>query len=290
MVEMMPGLRTALRELLFELRDADLRLIIGGGYGLYLKREQVRQRGLRTLLREWPEARATNDLDLFLRPELLINPLQLKPLSDALRQLGYQVVRGAEKYQFAKPGPTGGSESSIKIDLLTGPQSRFRDTSAQVDTRRVRPRPSVDLHAHPVDEAVTLEDDLLPINLEGGLADSSNAQAVVYLPHPLTFALMKLFAFRDRVNDENKQYGSYHALDIYGIIATMSEMEWNRALEIRQIHQASDQIKEAGRIAEQYFASMSRQGMVRMRESPYCHDRLQLEEFCGAILELFPIC
>jgi hypothetical protein len=103
MVEMMPGLRTALRELLFELRDADLRLIIGGGYGLYLKREQVRQRGLRTLLREWPEARATNDLDLFLRPELLINPLQLKPLSDALRQLGYQVVRGAEKYQFACP-------------------------------------------------------------------------------------------------------------------------------------------------------------------------------------------
>jgi|GEM_PF-3935920 len=41
MVEMMPGLRTALLDLLFELRDADLRLIIGGGYGLYLKREQV---------------------------------------------------------------------------------------------------------------------------------------------------------------------------------------------------------------------------------------------------------
>jgi len=52
MVEMMPALRTALLELLFELRDADLRLIIGGGYGLYLKREHVRQQGLRTLFRE----------------------------------------------------------------------------------------------------------------------------------------------------------------------------------------------------------------------------------------------
>ena len=216
--------------------------------------------------------------------------MQLKPLSDTLRRLGYQVVRGAEKYQFAKPGPTGGPEGSIKIDLLTGPQSRFLDTPARADTRRVRPRPPIDLHAHPVDEAVTLEDDLLPINLEGRLTDTSNARAVVYLPHPLTFALMKLFAFRDRVNDENKEYGSYHALDIYGIIATMSEMEWNRALELRKIHQTNEQIKEAGRIADQYFASVSRLGMVRMRESSYCNDRLQLEEFCSAILELFPIC
>lgn len=73
MVEMMPALRTALLELLFELRHEDLRLIIGGGYGLYLKQEHVRQEGVRTLFREWPEARSTNDLDLFLRPELLIN-------------------------------------------------------------------------------------------------------------------------------------------------------------------------------------------------------------------------
>lgn len=290
MVEMMPGIRTALLELLFELRDADLRLIIGGGYGLYLKREQVRQQGLRTLFREWPEARSTNDIDLFLRPELLINSLQLKPLSDTLRRLGYKVVRGAEKYQFAKPGPTGGLEGSIKIDLLTGPQSRFRETSAQVDTRRVRPRPSVDLHAHPVDEALTLEEDLLPITLEGRLADGANVEALVYLPHPLTFAMMKLFAFRDRINDENKQYGSYHALDIYGIIATMSEEEWNRALALRELNQTSEQVKEAGRIAAQYFASLSRQGMVRMRESPYCREGLQLEEFCGAIQELFPLC
>lgn len=290
MAEMMPALRTALLELLFELRDADLRLIIGGGYGLYLKREHVSRQGLRTLFREWPEARSTNDLDLFLRPQLLINPLQLKPLADTLRRLGYQAVRGAENYQFAKPGPTGGLEGSIKIDLLTGPQSRFRETSAKVDARRVRPRPSVELHAHPVDEALTLEDDLLLVTLEGGLADGSSVQAVVYLPHPLTYAMMKLFAFRDRVNDENKLYGSYHALDIYGIIATMSEVEWNRALELRELHQASEQIKEAGRIANQYFASLSHQGMVRMRESPYCRAGLQLEEFCSAILEIFPLC
>jgi hypothetical protein len=73
----MPNLRSALLELLDATRDDNLRLIIGGGYGIYLKREHVRQHGIRTLFREWPEARSTNDLDLFLRPELLIDSARL---------------------------------------------------------------------------------------------------------------------------------------------------------------------------------------------------------------------
>ncbi len=67
----------------------------------------MRQLGAQTLLREWPEPRSTNDLDLFLRPELLIQSAKLKPLAEAIARLGYQVVPGAEKYQFVKPGPGG---------------------------------------------------------------------------------------------------------------------------------------------------------------------------------------
>jgi hypothetical protein len=46
----------------------------------------------------------------------------LKPLADAIARLGYQVVPGAENYQFVKPGPGGVKAGSIKIDILTGPQ------------------------------------------------------------------------------------------------------------------------------------------------------------------------
>jgi len=46
----------------------------------------------------------------------------------------------------------------IKIDILTGPQSRFHGTRVKADTRRARPKPSVGIHAHPVDEALTLEE------------------------------------------------------------------------------------------------------------------------------------
>ncbi len=60
-----PDLQTALLDLLYELQGTDIKLIIGGGYGIYLKSDSVRHLGVRTLLHAWPEARSTNDLDLF---------------------------------------------------------------------------------------------------------------------------------------------------------------------------------------------------------------------------------
>ena len=80
-------LRTALLDLLYRIQNTDIKLIIGGGYGIYLKTEYVRVRELRTLLQEWPAPRSTNDLDLFLRPELLIESAKLKPLAESLARL-----------------------------------------------------------------------------------------------------------------------------------------------------------------------------------------------------------
>jgi hypothetical protein len=93
------NLQTSLLDLLHEVEGADIKVIVGGGFGIYLKTDHVRRRGLRTLLRQWPEPRSTNDIDLFLRPELLIEPGKLKPLAEAISSLGYRVVPGAEKYQ-----------------------------------------------------------------------------------------------------------------------------------------------------------------------------------------------
>ena len=120
-----PDLQTALLDLLHEAQGTDVKLIIGGGYGIYLKTDHVRQMEVRTLFKEWPEPRSTNDLDLFLRPELLIESVKIKPLAEAITMLGYKVVTGAEKYQFVKPGPGGAEAGSIKIDILTGSQSCF---------------------------------------------------------------------------------------------------------------------------------------------------------------------
>ncbi len=131
----LPDLRTSLLDLLRELQGSEVKLIIGGGLGIYLKIEHVRKLGVRTLLREWPEARSTNDLDLFLRPELLVHGEKLKPLASAIEKLGYEVIPEAAKYQFVKRGKGRGEAGAIKLDLLTGPESRFAGTAGKPNAR-----------------------------------------------------------------------------------------------------------------------------------------------------------
>jgi len=282
-----PHLHTSLLDLLHEMEDTDIKLIIGGGFGIYLKTDHVQRLCMRTLLREWPEPCSTNDLDLFLRPELLIESAKLKPLAEAIAKLGYQVVPGAEKYQFVKPGPGGAEAGSIKIDILTGPQSCFQGTRVKADARRARPNPSVGVHAHPVDEAQTLEEGVLRKTLSGKLSSDEPWQAEVFLPHPYTYLMMKLFAFRDRRGDADKEFGRYPALDLYTILATTTEEEWGYGLELRDQYGDEPYVMEAGRLVSKYFSALDRLGMIRLRESPYYRPELQLDEFMLALQELF---
>ena len=187
-----------------------------------------------------------------------------------------------------KPGPGGAEAAGIKIDILTGPQSCFQGTRVSVDARRARPNPSVGIHAHPVDEAPTLEEGLLPVTLAGKLGSSESWQVDVFLPHPYTFLMMKLFAFRDQLGDADKEFGRYHALDLYTILATTTEEEWEYALELRDQYGGEPYVMEAGRMVSKYFSALDCLGMIRLRESPYYRPELQLGEFMSALNELFP--
>jgi hypothetical protein len=282
-------LQTALLDLLEKIRESEIKLIIGGGFGIYLKTNHVKSLDMRTLLDQWPEPRSTNDLDLFLRPELLIESSKLKPMVSAITGLGYQVVPGAENYQFVKPGPGGTNAGSVKIDILTGPQKCFQGTRVKADSRRARPKPSVGMHAHPVDEALTLEEGLLPIMIEGKLNSGDTWESEIFLPHPYTFSMMKLFAFRDRLDDPDKKFGRYHALDLYTILATTTEEEWKYALQLRDQYKNDPFTKEAGRLVSEYFSASERLGMIRLRESHYYRPELQIEKFMSVLQELFPV-
>ena len=283
-----PDLRTALLDLLYEVQDTDIKLIIGGGYGIYLKTEYVRRLGLRTLLREWPETRSTNDLDLYLRPELLIESEKLKPLAESIARLGYQVVPGAEKYQFVKPGPGGLEAGKVKIDILTGPQSRFQGTRVRTDTRRARPNPSVGIHAHPVDETPTLEEGLLAYRWMENSVQTSLGKLRLFLPHPYTFLMMKLFAFRDG-STMPKRNSDATMPWIYTRFwrprpRKSGTMPSNCAINM----ETSLTLKRPGVWSPNIFLPSTHLGMVRLRESPYFRPELQLDEFMSALQELFP--
>jgi hypothetical protein len=281
----LPALRTYLLDLLQELRDTDIPLIIGGGNGIFLKTEYARASGLPTLLHEWPESRSTSDIDLFLRPELLIEPAKLAPLSNAIKRLGYTVVPAAQKYQFVKPGPHNIGE--VKIDILTGPRSRFSSSGLKVDSRRVHPKPSVGLHAHPVDEAPSLEDALLSVSLSGMLSTGTPCTCDVFIPHPFTYLMMKLSAFSDRLNDKSKEYGSYHALDIYTIVATTTESEWNAFPAFRERLRGESSAQVAAAIVAQHFSALTALGIIRLRESHYYRPELQIDKFMDILQETF---
>jgi len=74
--------------------------------------------------------------------------------------------------------------------------------------------------------------------------------------------MMKLFAFTDRLNDPDKEFGRYHALDIYTILATMMEMEWMQALTFRDQKEDEPYIMEAGRLVSEHFSSLNLLGMI----------------------------
>ena len=105
--------------------------------------------------------------------------------------------------------------------------------------------------------------------------------------------MMKLFAFRDRATgekgagDDAKKYGRYHALDLYTVIGTAGETEWEQALDLRDRYRREAAMIEAVRIVQEHFATPTSLGMIRMRESGYYRDDLQTGEFLGALHELF---
>ncbi len=85
-------LSDALLDLIGHISGSRLKLIVGGGFGIYLRHKELLKAGnAGTLLKEWPQPRSTNDLDLFLKTELLADSAKLKPLADAIQQLGYGV-------------------------------------------------------------------------------------------------------------------------------------------------------------------------------------------------------
>lgn len=256
-------------------------LIVAGGYGLYLKQRSILQMGVRTLLRPelLPDNRTTNDIDLFLRAEVVVNAKRMKLVRDALDGLGFTAVPGSEYLQFAKRVEPAGS---IKIDLLVGPLGGLFDAnSVKRDERRVRPKAFAGLHAHPLDEAVAVEEHAFHVSL-------GDTGVVVYVPQPFTYLLMKLLAFRDRCYDERKDMARHHALDVYRIIAMITAEEDSvvRTLAARYFDHLK--VVEARRVVGQHFAAPDSLGILRLREHPLSFARMDLDTFRDELSAILP--
>lgn len=209
----------------------------------------------------------------------------MRAIRTALDRLGYTVIQDAKYMQFAKQ--VGGSKS-VKIDLLTGPLGSFQnDSRVRVDKRRVRPRESVHLHAHRTDEALGFQDHTIPIAVPGTLSSGVSYEATVYVPSAFTLLLMKLYAFRDRCQDGAKDFAHHHAIDIYRIVAMMSEDEFASTCRQAEKHKGEPVPVEANRIIFEYFRDEQTLGSLRLREHPLWDDRMPLGPFLSALKDAF---
>jgi hypothetical protein len=281
-------LRTCLLDILFELRDTDVRPLLAGGYGLFLKQLHLQQQETPTLIPAdaWPAPRATNDLDVVLQAEIVADSRSMGELATILHRLGF-VVRESYKYmQFRR---LMGGNREVKVDLLVGPLgAHFDQARVTVHDRRVKPKPSVNLHAHRTDEAIAIEDDPTVIPTSGVLSSGADYSTTVLVPQAFPYLMMKLLAFRDH---ERKERGSdkarCHALDLYRVVAMMTHAEFTRSKALRDAHKDNPLVIDAASVVREAFADDVAAGTIRLREHPHFAAHMDLDEFIATLGEIF---
>src|SRR5580765_1510047 len=156
-----------LREFAEKLAEKNIRLIVGGGYGLLLKANHIQRTGSRTRLEQIPIARSTGDIDVFLTTEVIIDKNNMAAIRQALDELEYSPVPGAEYYQFFREVTIAGAKRNLKFDFLAAPVTGEQARRVKADVRRIRPRAvtGLPLHAHTTPEALTIEEHLLAVNI-----------------------------------------------------------------------------------------------------------------------------
>ncbi len=255
-----------LRQFAEKLAEKNISLVIGGGYGLLLKANHIQRSDAHTRLDQIPIARSTGDIDVFLTTEVIIDKGNMAAIRQALDELGYSPVPGAEFYQFFREVTIGGAKRNLKFDFLAAPVLGEQAKKVKADVRRIRPRGAeAPMHAHTTPEALTVEEHLLAVDI-----GEPDKRVEVFLPHPFSYVLLKLFALRDQIDNEAKEFGRHHAFDIYSTWAMMTEEEFEQAEQIRGAYAEVGVMPEALEIAHALFADEDSPGMIRLKE----HTRL----------------
>ena len=253
-------LRTELTTLASALAEHEVPLIIGGGYGLLLRQEHIERSRAKTI-RAIPTARSTNDIDVFLSTEIMINADKLIALRQVLEAQGFTSIQGAEHYQFSREVTYRGVPRVLKVDLLAPPPRDLpHGTGIKVDKRRIRNAAAKGIHAHTTPEAFSITENTTLLIL------SDNVPISVLLPHPYSFMVLKLFAYRDRKDDPRKDLGHYHAFDLYRIVAMITEDEYQSAERMRDAFDSDDIAKEARRIVGEFFGGPDGAGALAILE------------------------
>lgn len=274
---MADDLRKALNDLIRALSANGIRVFLGGGYGLFLKQLHLMETGERTFLPvdTWPRPRGTPDMDIFLPTEIVVDLPNMVRFREILDKLDYEPDPNAKYMHFDKTVAGG----TVRVELLTGPIDSQLRNKVKINGPRVRPKGQVELHAYLTHEAVAIEVEPLTLPLDDGLS--------VLIPNAFTFLLMKLHACYDRLDDEDKQLGRHHALDVYRVIAMLTDAEMETFRKLRREQRDIPAVNRAAEIVEEIFAEATSRGVLRMREHDLAIREMQVERMLELLHDLF---
>ena len=253
----------ALIELRNKLAPIRIPIIIGGGMGLFLRQESAGE-GRQPRYPVVPQLRSTNDLDVFLSAELIVDAAKIHQLRDSLTELGYKAKENARYFQFAREINWNEQRREVKIDLLAPiPEDPATVTITAI---RVRPRDAKRIHARVVKEAAGIEYGKEELDLRGFDA-SLPEKSGVFVPSRFNYLILKLHAFHDRYEDVEVDFGRHHAYDIFATVVSMTEADWVIAREHLQAEKEKSYLQSARNYQKKYFSKEMSLGVIRLKEN-----------------------
>lgn len=183
----------------------------------------------------------------------------MSAIRSALDQLGYQPT--VRFMQFAMPRSLEGMSATVKIDLLAGPVAESDAELVHIKEMRLRPVNGQGLHAYLTPEAFSLAKGRQEFDI--GEGDES---IIVYVLHPFTYLILKLFALRDRLARTTDSKQRYHALDLFAVWASLTEDEWDQARAWSREYSGEMRMQEAQSICRELFGDGTARGVIALRE------------------------
>lgn len=265
-----------------KLSERGISIILGGGLGLYLKQLYLIENPVRTLIDAsgWPQPRSTSDIDVFFPLEVLVSLDEMKAVRSVIDEMHFEPISGSEYWRFNLP------ENEVKIDLLTGPIDDKVKNQLKSNSRRARPKGDLQLHAHPVPEALDLSDRVEKVVLAGTTSAKRQYSSKVSVPSPFTYLMMKVTAFGDLLDNEDKNLGRHHALDVYRIVAMMTEEQFTETKSQFKQHSLSPYVKRVRSLVTDCFLTEQSIGILRMREHAFWDNNVRLSDFMGALKDI----
>jgi len=256
-----------LAELARPLNKIGVKPLICGGLGVYLSFHKQQNEARKML-------RATRDIDLMFTQLDVSDEVKRNAIANIIIvELDYEVRRGCEYFRFQKG-------NNQQLDILTPPIDGVTVKGGR--SRLVKSK----LHGRIAPEACFIEEGVRTVPSVEILPGALNDNFEVLVPSPTNLLILKLFAFDDRHEKEDIEPAQTHALDIYLVVAMLTQRkDYLEGQKFLVQHKDSEIIQRAQSIVGSKFSSVDKAGWQLVLEASSFLPDLNLQQKKGRLDE-----